>query len=174
MSGLDITENRVNLKEGYNSKNLNELLLTNILTKYNIYYEKYLENIKPKKYKSNNNNKTTSKNNLSNTNNINLHQNNPLGNNSKDNNTNENNPPPNNNNNINAENNTISKKYINSQLYPIIRNYRNANLNNITIYKTNGNGNCLFRAFAYFINNDETNYKKMRMIFIKKDKIVNF
>lgn len=123
ISSLDIEQNKLDLKELNNINNIMEFIVAIILTKYNLYYEIYLENKKPKKYNANKTNKNiSSKYNESNTKNNNINQNKPLGkgNNLNDDNSSDNNTPPNNNNNIISEKSIITKKYVNSELYPLL------------------------------------------------------
>ena len=56
----------------------------------------------------------------------------------------------------------LKKKYINEELYPIVRNYRNIDSSDILIKKISGDGNCLFRAISYFLHNTENKYYEIR------------
>ena len=76
-----------------------------------------------------------------------------------DNNKNNNNPN-NNGNNLNII--PIQNYYINQELYPLIRNFKNINPDNLNIINITGDGNCLFRSLSYFLYNNEDNYKQIR------------
>ena len=56
----------------------------------------------------------------------------------------------------------ISNTFINEQFYPIVRNYKNINPNNIEIKEIIGDGNCLFRAISHFIKGNEYMYNCIR------------
>ena len=56
----------------------------------------------------------------------------------------------------------ISNNFINEQLYPIVRNYKNINPNNIEIKQIIGDGNCLFRSISHFIKGNEYMYNSIR------------
>lgn len=57
----------------------------------------------------------------------------------------------------------ISNTFINEQFYPIVRNYKNINPNNIEIKEIIEDGNCLFRAISHFIKGNEYMYNCIRI-----------
>ena len=56
----------------------------------------------------------------------------------------------------------ISNNFINEQLYPIVRNYKNINPKNLEIKEIIGDENCLFRAISHFIKGNEYMYNCIR------------
>ena len=160
IKSVHISEEEVKITKIYNFEYLIKLLYAKIFTKYNLYYERYLANINPTNQKNNNTKShSSSLNNITNPD-INNNNNNYIKKLNSNNNNNSN--SPNNHIILNTENKYNEKYYINSELYPIFRNYKNINPKNIVSYNTIGDGNCLFRAFAYFINKDESKYKEVR------------
>ena len=132
-------------------------LVSKILTKYNICYEKYITYAPGKKTHkkySNNNNDEQKKELINNV--LKTQINSRIQN--KNNNNNE--PEENKNNDINKNN--YKQKYINEELYPTVRNFENIKPSDIIIINIIGDGNCLFRAISYFLNNTEDNHSEIR------------
>ena len=129
-------------------------IVSNILTKFNPIYNKYIQ-YAPKKEKTNsvsgeNQNKKLSPKKL---NKIERKVDSDDDDNSEENLKNDKNPDG---------SYILKKKYINEELYPIVRNYRNIDSSDILIKKISGDGNCLFRAISYFLHNTENKYYEIR------------
>lgn len=66
-----------------------------------------------------------------------------------------------NNNKSNAHCNN-SKSYINSEFYPLVRNFKNINPNNLEIINIIEDGNYMFRSISHYINRNQENYHIIR------------
>lgn len=82
------------------------------------------------------------------------------GNNNGNDNNNEN--KENNNNVNNNKYNNNFRKYINEEIYPIVRNHLNINPSNINLVDVIGDGNCLFSSIARFVFGDENMHERVR------------
>ena len=54
------------------------------------------------------------------------------------------------------------RKYINEEMYPVVRNHLNINPSNFNIVDVIGDGNCLFRSIARFVFGDENMHARVR------------
>ena len=63
---------------------------------------------------------------------------------------------------------SLENKYINQQLYPIVRYRGNINPNNLRIGNVLGDGNCLFRSLSRFIFGTEDLYPWVRQEIYKE------
>ena len=72
-------------------------------------------------------------------------------------------------NNNNPNNNKLQKQhqinipnYINSEFYPIVRNYKNIDPKNLNLINLHGDGNCLYLAISFFIYKTEDKHYLIR------------
>ena len=142
----------INIQEEYKYENLLTHLFAKILTKLNLHYEKFLIYTYSKHSHKNNKKDKYIKNKDKNNNILNENKtdfscvDNNKDKNNKDNNNND--YPNNNENNLNII--PIQNYFINQELYPLIRNFKNINPDNLNIINITGDGNCLFRSLSYF------------------------
>jgi len=157
ISNIKLEENKI--KEIYKNEYLLTLILAKILTKLNYCYERYItfhkdkNDKKKQKYEDNTKYVKSDKLEIEKIKNIfQIHNN-------SDNNNEDKAPTNNNNSHIPSLN---SKSYINSELYPLVRNFNNINPNNLEIINIIGDGNCMFRAISHYIYHNEENYPIIR------------
>ena len=124
-------------------ENIPIYLVSKLLSKFNYYYKRYIENAPIKKTKINKSLQPNNNSDKDNKNKINIESEKRIYFGNKTTNM------LNNHNNSN-NNEPATKKYINSELYPIVRNFGNINPISIFIKNILGDGNCLFRAISYF------------------------
>ena len=159
-NSIDFLEQKLPLIKIENNKsnnidNIPIYLVSKLLSKFNYYYQRYIENAPNKKTKINKSLQQNYNSDKDNNNEINRENEKSIifG-------INTTNTLNNVNNSINNE--SANKKYINSELYPIVRNFGNIDPNSIFIKKILGDGNCLFRAISYFLNKTEDMHLNIR------------
>ena len=58
----------------------------------------------------------------------------------------------------------------NNEIINLIKGKKNVPKNKINLKKINGDGNCLFLSFSYYLNNIEENYNDIRLMIYNEAK----